>query len=161
MLRGLNPLRFKHVTDSDGSKSSQCQPFNLSKRSILMQISFLKISYFLAPTETHTIVQWEDLEARLIRPNLKCTNGYIHVIDKVRFYWPQYRNWPENCSKLKENIFDMHLNAISKDYSFRQVLLKRRDVTLGGGNGATSFGNHHLSFLVTATLLLYTSSISL
>ena len=51
-----------------------------------MQISFLKISYFLAPTETHTIVQWEDLEARLIRPNLKCTNGYIHVIDKVRFY---------------------------------------------------------------------------
>jgi len=91
MLRGLNPLRFKHVTDSDG--------------------------------KTHTIVQWEDLEARLIRPNLKCTNGYIHVIDKV--------------------------------------LLKRRDVTLGGGNGATSFDNHHLSFLVTATLLLYTSSISL
>ena len=24
MLRGLNPLRFKHVTDSDGSKSLQC-----------------------------------------------------------------------------------------------------------------------------------------
>ena len=28
-------------------------------------------------------LQWEDLEARVIRPNLKCTNGYIHVIDKV------------------------------------------------------------------------------
>jgi len=51
MLRGLNPLKFKHVIDSDGN--------------------------------TYTVVQWEDLEARLIRPNLKCTNGYIHVIDKV------------------------------------------------------------------------------
>jgi len=28
-------------------------------------------------------LQWEDLEARVIRPNLKCTNGYIHVVDKV------------------------------------------------------------------------------
>ena len=28
-------------------------------------------------------IQWEDLEARVIRPNLKCTNGYIHVVDKV------------------------------------------------------------------------------
>ena len=64
-----------------------------------MHISFFKRTpltrHFLAPTETHTIVQWEDLEARLIRPNLKCTNGYIHVIDKVRFYWLQHRNWPK------------------------------------------------------------------
>ena len=29
------------------------------------------------------MVEWEDMEARLIRPNLECTNGYIHVIDKV------------------------------------------------------------------------------
>lgn len=31
----------------------------------------------------YTVIQWEDLEARVIRPNLECTNGYIHVIDKV------------------------------------------------------------------------------
>jgi uncharacterized surface protein with fasciclin (FAS1) repeats len=31
----------------------------------------------------YTAIQWEDLEARIIRPNLECTNGYIHVIDKV------------------------------------------------------------------------------
>jgi len=28
-------------------------------------------------------VEWENLEIRIIRPNLECTNGYIHVIDKV------------------------------------------------------------------------------
>lgn len=28
-------------------------------------------------------MEWEDIEARVIRPNLECTNGYIHVIDKV------------------------------------------------------------------------------
>lgn len=29
------------------------------------------------------MVRWENLEAKIVRPNLKCTNGYIHVIDKV------------------------------------------------------------------------------
>lgn len=29
------------------------------------------------------IVEWEDLEIRIIRPNLECTNGYIHVVDQV------------------------------------------------------------------------------
>jgi uncharacterized surface protein with fasciclin (FAS1) repeats len=29
------------------------------------------------------IVEWENLEIRIIRPNLECTNGYIHVIDQV------------------------------------------------------------------------------
>ena len=29
------------------------------------------------------IVEWEDLEIKVIRPNLECTNGYIHVIDQV------------------------------------------------------------------------------
>ena len=28
-------------------------------------------------------VEWENLEIRIIRPNLECTNGYIHVIDQV------------------------------------------------------------------------------
>jgi hypothetical protein len=31
----------------------------------------------------YTIVEWEDVKARLIRPNLECTNGYIHIIDQV------------------------------------------------------------------------------
>jgi len=29
------------------------------------------------------VVEWEDLEIRIIRPNLECTNGFIHVIDQV------------------------------------------------------------------------------
>jgi hypothetical protein len=29
------------------------------------------------------VVQWDLLTARLVRPNLECTNGYIHVIDNV------------------------------------------------------------------------------
>ena len=33
--------------------------------------------------QVYTVLEWEDLEARVIRPNLECTNGYIHVIDKV------------------------------------------------------------------------------
>ena len=31
----------------------------------------------------YTAIQWENLEARLIRADLECTNGYIHVIDRV------------------------------------------------------------------------------
>ena len=31
----------------------------------------------------YTVVEWEDVKARLIRPNLECTNGYIHIIDRV------------------------------------------------------------------------------
>merc|ERR1712110_90636 len=31
----------------------------------------------------NVIVEWEDLEIKVIRPNLECTNGYIHVIDQV------------------------------------------------------------------------------
>lgn len=33
--------------------------------------------------DSYIALQWENLEARVIRPNLECTNGYIHVIDKV------------------------------------------------------------------------------
>ena len=28
-------------------------------------------------------MEWEDVQAKLIRPNLECTNGYIHIIDRV------------------------------------------------------------------------------
>ena len=28
-------------------------------------------------------IEWEDLTARIIRPNMECSNGMIHVIDKV------------------------------------------------------------------------------
>lgn len=31
----------------------------------------------------YTVVEWEDLVAKVIRSNLECTNGYIHIIDKV------------------------------------------------------------------------------
>ena len=40
----------------------------------------LKCELFLG---NHTIVEWEDVQAKLIRPNLECTNGYIHIIDRV------------------------------------------------------------------------------
>ena len=33
--------------------------------------------------DTGVVVEWEDLEIRIIRPNLECTNGFIHVIDQV------------------------------------------------------------------------------
>ena len=36
-----------------------------------------------ADGSTYTALQWEDLEARIIRPNMECNNGIIHVIDKV------------------------------------------------------------------------------
>jgi len=32
---------------------------------------------------TYTVIEWEDLQARIIRPNMECSNGIIHVIDKV------------------------------------------------------------------------------
>jgi hypothetical protein len=47
--------------------------------------------------ELQHMVAYESREAVIIRPNIECSNGYIHVIDKV--------------------------------------IMKRRDVTLGGGNG--------------------------
>jgi len=31
----------------------------------------------------YTVIEWEDLQARVIRPNMECSNGMIHVIDKV------------------------------------------------------------------------------
>jgi len=31
----------------------------------------------------YTAIEWEDLQARIIRPNMECKNGMIHVIDKV------------------------------------------------------------------------------
>lgn len=31
----------------------------------------------------YTVVQWENIVAKITRPNLRCTNGYIHVIDAV------------------------------------------------------------------------------
>lgn len=34
-------------------------------------------------TGNYTLVEWEDMTAKLIRPNLECVNGYIHIIDKV------------------------------------------------------------------------------
>lgn len=47
--------------------------------------------------EKKFMVAYENREAVIVRPNIECTNGYIHVIDTV--------------------------------------IMKRRDVTLGGGNG--------------------------
>ncbi len=34
-------------------------------------------------SENDTVVYWEDLKAKLVRPNLNCTNGYVHILDKV------------------------------------------------------------------------------
>jgi len=30
-----------------------------------------------------TFVEWEDIRARLVRPDLACENGVLHVIDRV------------------------------------------------------------------------------
>jgi hypothetical protein len=29
------------------------------------------------------VVEWEGLTARLIRPDLECSNGFVHIIDRV------------------------------------------------------------------------------
>ena len=37
----------------------------------------------LIAEEPHYIVKWTTLTAKILRPNLNCTNGYVHVIDRV------------------------------------------------------------------------------
>jgi len=48
---------------------------------------FFKKKYFLKYlykiTENATFVRWEHITARLIRPDLRCQNGIVHVIDEV------------------------------------------------------------------------------
>ena len=41
------------------------------------------IDPFVIVSGNYTMVEWEDVKAKLIRPNLECTNGYIHIIDRV------------------------------------------------------------------------------
>ena len=33
--------------------------------------------------ETTTFVNYDGVVAKIVRPNIECTNGYIHLIDKV------------------------------------------------------------------------------
>ncbi|TRY68541.1 hypothetical protein TCAL_07251 [Tigriopus californicus] len=31
----------------------------------------------------YAYVEWENIRAKIIRPNLKCSNGYVHILDRV------------------------------------------------------------------------------
>ena len=48
---------------------------------------FTSVSVLIDPlvivSGNYTMVEWEDVKAKLIRPNLECTNGYIHLTDTV------------------------------------------------------------------------------
>ena len=54
-------VRF-HIFGLHSSVERKCVPFSL--------ILGLYVSYL-------------DIEAKIIRPDMECTNGYVHVIDKV------------------------------------------------------------------------------
>ena len=37
----------------------------------------------ISSSETVSLVNYDGLTARIVRANIECTNGYIHLIDKV------------------------------------------------------------------------------
>ncbi|XP_023339725.1 fasciclin-1-like [Eurytemora carolleeae] len=43
----------------------------------------LKFSTRIIEGEEVTVVSYEDIEARVVRGDLECSNGYIHIIDTV------------------------------------------------------------------------------
>ena len=44
----------------------------------------LTLPHFITSfSETVSLVNYDGLTARIVRPNIECTNGYIHLIDKV------------------------------------------------------------------------------
>ena len=82
MLRGFYDLKFKEV---DNGKSKKIILHYTSFKIILhwlnCSITILNVSSCLIRVDV--IVEWENFEIKVIRPNLECTNGYIHVIDQV------------------------------------------------------------------------------
>ena len=64
-----------------------------------------------------TFVNYDGVVARIVRPDIECTNGFIHLIDKVVV--KVIITFIEN----KKNIY------------FRNMeMFQRRDITLGGSN---------------------------
>ena len=45
-----------------------------------MSLSYINSPLYPAPV---TLVSYDGIEARVVRGDLQCTNGYIHLIDRV------------------------------------------------------------------------------
>ena len=71
-LRGLIPFKFTEETDDDG----KCQiRVNTLSTVMLYHMNILGTTY--------TKITAGVLSAKIIRPNLECSNGIVHVIDSV------------------------------------------------------------------------------
>ena len=82
MLRGFYDLKFKEVDNGKSKKNILHYTwFKIILNWVNWCITILNVSSYLIRVDV--IVEWEDLEIKVIRPNLECTNGYIHVIDQV------------------------------------------------------------------------------
>lgn len=69
-LRGQIPFKFTEETDDDGKKKTFLLKFKLPTWMVFSGSSYVKITAGV-------------LSAKIIRPNLECSNGVIHVIDSV------------------------------------------------------------------------------
>ena len=66
-----------------------------------------------------TFVNYDGVVARIVRPDIECTNGFIHLIDKVVV--KVIMTFIENKKKY----------LLPK---FNKKMFQRRDITLGGSN---------------------------
>ena len=65
-----------------------------------------------------TFVNYDGVVARIVRPDIECTNGFIHLIDKV-------------VVKVIITFIENKKYLIPK---FIMEMFQRRDITLGGSN---------------------------
>ncbi len=67
--------------------------------------------------EEVVMVSYEDLTARVVRGNLECTNGYIHILDNV------IMKVSLQCFELANLIELNFVSASSTNYSVTHVAL--------------------------------------
>ena len=65
-----------------------------------------------------TFVNYDGVVARIVRPDIECTNGFIHLIDKV----------------VVKVIITFIENKKILSPKFNMEMFQRRDITLGGSN---------------------------
>ncbi len=85
MLRGMGLLKFRKDGESEtdlgntcAKKRRRCRTRTKGKRLVKQSPSDLSLH-----AGSDLIVEWDIMSARVIRPDLRCTNGYVHVIDTV------------------------------------------------------------------------------
>ena len=48
-------------------------------------VSLINLVVSLSDAYKDNFVAWNQIQGKVIRPNLECTNGYIHMVDTVMF----------------------------------------------------------------------------